>query len=73
MSYNTKDLIDSFFNIFKKSKIRQPHTQRSFFEKMSGGLKNSEIDLFFKSMSNYDRKINLLKFCKNCFLIYKKE
>ncbi len=73
LSYKTKDLIYSFYNIFKKSQKKQPHTQRSFFEKMSGGIKKDEISLFFKSMSNYDRKINLLKFCKNCFLIYKKE
>ncbi len=73
LSYKIKDLIYSFFNIFIKSKKRQPHTSRSFFEKMSGGIKKGEISLFFKSMSNYDQKINLLKFCKNCFLIYKKE
>ena len=40
---------------------------------ISSGIKKIEISNFFKAMNNFDKKINLIKFCNNCFLIYKKE
>ena len=72
-SYKFKDSIYSLLNMFIKSKKKQPHTSRSFFEKMSGGIKKEEILRFFKTMNNYNFDIKIIKFCNNCYFIYRKK
>lgn len=71
MTYRLKDLIYPGIIFKKKSQKKQLFSSRSFFEKMSGGIKKDEIKFFLENMSSNNKKIKFLKFCNNCYFIYK--
>ena len=69
--YMLKDLFFSVISRFIKIKQIKLKTLRSPAEKISGGIKKNEIKNFFKAMNNFDKKIKIIKFCNNCYLMYK--
>ena len=71
--YTARDLFFLAIGRFIKIKQIKQKTLRSPAEKIPGGIKKTEIENFFKTMDNFDRKIKIVKFCNNCFLIYKRK
>ena len=69
--YNIRDLFFLIISKFVKLKKIKQKTLRSPDEKIPGGIQKNEIKSFFKAMDNFDKKIKIIKFCNNCFLIYK--
>ncbi len=70
--YKIKDLIFMVLQKFIKIKDKKLPTLRSSSEKLSGGIKKDEIFRFFKSMNNYNLDVKIIKFCNNCYFIYRK-
>ena len=69
--YIVRDLIILLLGKVVKIKQIKLKTLRSPAEKIPGGIKKNEIRNFFRTMDNFDKKIKIIKFCNNCFLIYK--
>ena len=69
--YNISDLFFLLKSKFVKIKKIKQKTLRTPAEKIPGGIKKNEIKNFFKAMDGFDKKIKVIKFCNNCFLIYK--
>ena len=70
--YLVKDIMISFLSKFTKSTNKDFKTLRSTSEKIPGGIKKSEIANFFKDIGFYNKNVNIIKFCNNCFFIYRK-
>ena len=58
---------------FIKKKEKKLPTLRSSSEKLSGGIKREEILRFFQSMNNYNFSIKIIKFCNNCYFVFRKK
>ena len=72
-AYKTKDLIFLLLQKFFKTKEKKLPTLRSSSEKLSGGIKKEEIFRFFEYMNKYNVDIKIIKFCNNCYFIYRKK
>ena len=70
--YLLKDIMISFLSRFIKSSNGSFKTLRSTSEKIPGGIRKIEITNFFKDIAFYNKNVNIIKFCNNCFFIYRK-
>ena len=66
-----RDLLFLLIRKFVKIKQIKQKTLRSSAEKIPGGITKHEIEAFFKAMDDFDKKVKIIKFCNNCYLIYK--
>jgi surface carbohydrate biosynthesis protein len=69
--YMGRDLLFLLIRKFVKIKQIKQKTLRSSAEKIPGGITKHEIEAFFKAMDDFDKKVKIIKFCNNCYLIYK--